>query len=72
MQGFDFTETWVTVTDPDGYPVLVWQLNEDSAQQTGENGEESDEGEGLPGFGVVAAVIAVVAVTYLRNRKGDR
>jgi hypothetical protein len=25
MQGFDFTNTWVAVTNPDDYPILVWQ-----------------------------------------------
>jgi len=25
MQGFDFTSTWETVTNPDDYPILVWQ-----------------------------------------------
>jgi len=26
MQGFDFTNTWDTVTDPDDYPILAWQV----------------------------------------------
>jgi len=25
MTGFDFTNIWATVTDPDDYPILVWQ-----------------------------------------------
>jgi len=25
MQGFDFTNTWETVTNPDDYPILAWQ-----------------------------------------------
>ena len=25
MTGFGFTDTWVTVTDPDEYPILAWQ-----------------------------------------------
>ena len=28
MEGFDFTDTWQTVTDPDGYPVLAWQTED--------------------------------------------
>jgi len=26
MTGFDFTNTWETVTDPDDYPILAWEL----------------------------------------------
>ncbi|MDZ7688029.1 MAG: PKD domain-containing protein [Halobacteriales archaeon] len=25
MQGFDFTNTWETITNPDDYPILAWQ-----------------------------------------------
>jgi len=28
MQGFNFTSTWETVTNPDDYPILVWQTDE--------------------------------------------
>ena len=28
MVGFDFDETWRTVTDPDDYPVLAWQVDD--------------------------------------------
>ncbi len=28
MDGLDFDETWATVTDPDGYPVLQWETEE--------------------------------------------
>jgi hypothetical protein len=30
MEGFDFRFTWSTVTNPDGYPVLQWQTEEES------------------------------------------
>ncbi|MDZ7688031.1 MAG: GLUG motif-containing protein [Halobacteriales archaeon] len=29
MDEFDFTTTWRTVTNPDGYPVLAWQVGAD-------------------------------------------
>jgi len=25
MTGFDFANTWRTVTNPDGYPILAWE-----------------------------------------------
>lgn len=30
MTGFDFNNTWETVTDPDDYPVLAWQAETDT------------------------------------------
>lgn len=40
MDGFDFADTWVTVTDPDDYPILVWQTEDDTEVFT----------DPLPGF----------------------
>ncbi len=31
MDGFDFKETWETVTNPDDYPVLVWETEDEPA-----------------------------------------
>jgi len=31
MDEFDFATTWATVTDPDEYPVLAWQVDADDA-----------------------------------------
>ena len=30
ITGFDFTETWKAVTDPDDYPALAWQAETDA------------------------------------------
>ncbi|MDZ7688034.1 MAG: hypothetical protein U5J64_04795 [Halobacteriales archaeon] len=44
MGGFDFTETWETVTDPDDYPILAWET-EDS--DDGGDDDPPDTGDGL-------------------------
>jgi len=33
MTGFDFTSTWETITNPDDYPILAWQTEDDPAPE---------------------------------------
>jgi hypothetical protein len=46
MTGFDFTNTWQTVTNPDDYPVLAWQTNGSSSDRAPDCSAVSYNGNG--------------------------
>ncbi|MDZ7687444.1 MAG: GLUG motif-containing protein [Halobacteriales archaeon] len=50
MTALDFDETWKTVTNPDGYPALAWQIQDVSGPGSGDgedsNGDESNGEDG--------------------------
>jgi PKD repeat protein len=43
MQGFDFTNTWDTVTGPDGYPILAWQVEPTATFTVSPTNPETEE-----------------------------
>ena len=46
MTGFDFTNTWQTVTNPDDYPVLAWQTDGGSSDPAPDCSKVSYTGKG--------------------------
>lgn len=76
MSAFNFGGTWATVTNPDGYPILVWQTEgevEDTSEVEDDGSEEDDESgtsdseEGMSGFTVIATLVLLALVGLKRT-----
>lgn len=49
MEDLNFESIWVTVTNPDDYPILAWQTEESEPESDGGNGDDDGDGDGDEG-----------------------